>query len=152
MAVATVDQQIQEFFDAYAGRFNKALGDNFQDDIEGTTSAFADCFIEASPVGISCGKNDENFRAQIPKGNAYYRSIGTQSMNVKSIDVTPLDDYHAQAKVYWQSRYQKKDGSNVTIDFEVIYMLQILNGPPKIFAYITGDEQKVLQEHGLISG
>jgi hypothetical protein len=148
----TINHQIETFFDAYAERFNKALGANPTDDVEGTINAFADCFIEASPLGVSCGQNDDNFRAQIPKGNAFYRGIGTQSMKIHALNITPLDDYHVQAKVHWQADYKKKDGSKDTIDFDVIYFLQVLEGTPKVFAYITGDEQKVYKEKGIIPG
>jgi len=148
----TVNQQLETFFAAYEARFNQALGDNPQDDVEGTMAAFADCFIEASPLGLSCAQNDEQFRTQIPKGNAFYRSIGTQSMKIMALTITPLDDYHVQTKVHWQAQYKKRDGGEETIDFDVIYFLQLLGNQPKIFAYITGDEQKVLQEHGLIPG
>ncbi len=46
---------------------NDALADPPKIDAEATAAAFADCFVEASPVGINCGKNDETFLAQIPK-------------------------------------------------------------------------------------
>lgn len=49
-------------------------------------------------------------------------------------------------------RYTKPDGSEVTIPFDVIYLLQLLGGQPKIFAYITGDAMGVLREHGLLPG
>jgi hypothetical protein len=35
------------------------------------------------------------------------------------------------------------------IEFEVTYFLHFQDGDPKIFAYITGDEERVLREHGL---
>jgi hypothetical protein len=148
----TINQAVEMFFSAYEARFNTALGDLATDDVEGTASAFADYFVEASPVGVSGGKNDDGFRAMIPKGNDFYRSIGTQLMKIKSLKITPLDDYHVQAKVSWQAAYKKKDGSKDSIDFDVIYFLQVLNGPPKIFAYITGDEQKVYKEKGIVPG
>jgi hypothetical protein len=146
----TVNHQLETFFSSYQERFNQALGDLATDDVEGTASAFADFFVEASPVGVSGGKNDDEFRAMIPKGNAFYRSIGTQSMKIEAITITPLDDFHVQAKVSWHSEFKKKDGSKESIDFDVIYFLQILDGPPKIFAFITGDEQKAYKEKGIV--
>jgi len=39
----------------------------------------------------------------------------------------------------------------VEIEFDNIYVLRIETGQePQIFAYITGDEQQVLKDHGLI--
>lgn len=145
-------RMIEDYFAAYAAGFNKALADVPEIDVEATAGAFADCFIATDPNGVSCGKNDEQFRAQIPKGFAFYRSIGTKSMRVTSLTVTPLDDYHLMADVHWESIYRKKDGSDERIDFENIYFIQIIGEKPRIFGYITGDEQRLLRERGLIPG
>lgn len=147
-----VTRQIETFFAEYAARFNHSLQDPPVVDVDGVLASFADCFIEASPLGVNCGKNDEQFREVIPQGYAFYRSIGTTAMNVKGVDVTPLDEFHAMARVHWESRYRRQDGGEERIEFDVIYFLQTLDGQPKVFAYITGDEQKVLREHGLIPG
>jgi|GEM_PF-217350 len=138
------------FFAEYAARFNRGLGEAPAEDVEATAAAFADCFIGAGPDGVICAKNDEAFRAQLPKGFAFYRGIGTQSMAIDGLDITPLDDLHAMVRVHWNSKYVKQDGSKVEIPFDVIYLLQLLDGQPKIFAYITGDEMGVLKEHGLL--
>jgi hypothetical protein len=148
----TVTQQLQDFFAEYERRFTRSLAEGGEVDIDGTARAFTDCFIEANPNGVSCSKNDAEFRAAIPKGYDFYRSIGTQSMNIANLTITPLDDFHAMAKVHWDATYRKKDGSRDRIDFDVIYFLQLIGGKPKVFAYITGDEQQIYQEHGLIPG
>lgn len=62
-----------------------------------------------------------------------------------------MDELHFMTKVNWSALYRKKDGKEVTIDFSVIYFTQMQDGSPKIFAYITGDEQKALKEYGLVS-
>jgi hypothetical protein len=145
-----VDTTVQTFFAAYEARFNTALGETPAVDVEGMAAAFTECFIEVSPRGVTCGKNDEHFRVQIPKGLEFYRSIGTKSMQIASLTVTALDDDHALAKVHWEARYQKQDGNEELVAFEVIYLVQIINEQPKIFGYITGDEQQLLKEKGLI--
>ena len=147
-----IDQKLEEFFAEYEARMNKALGAIPEVDVEATAGAFADCFIEASPLGVTCGRNDEQFRTVIPQGYEFYRSIGTKSMRIDSLTVTALDDYHSLAKVHWLALYTKKDGSNLTLDFDVIYLVQTIDDKPRIFAYITGDEQKAYQESGLIPG
>ena len=142
------EQSIKAFFNAYESRFNASLTGKI--DVEGTTQSFANCFVEATPAGITCGKNDEQFREAIPKGIEFYRSIGTTEMKILAIDITMLDDLHAMAEVYWEAIYNTKEGKEVVIEFTVIYFVQGLNDQIKIFAYITGDEQKVLRERGLI--
>lgn len=141
---------LEDFFMGYEARFNQSLAGSI--DVEGTANTFANCFIEANPFGVNCGKNDDQFRAMIPRGYEFYKSIGTKSMKILSLKITSLDDYHSMANVHWQAIYSKKDGSEESIEFDVIYFIQTAGEQPKIFAYITGDEQGVLRERGLIPG
>lgn len=141
---------IEAFFAAYAARFNAALADPPHDDVEGTAAAFARFFVEASPLGVNGGPNNDAFRAMIPQGNAFYRAIGTKSMAIGGLEIQPIDDLHAMVRVHWDSRYAKPDGAEVAIPFDVVYFVQVLDGAPRIFAYVTGDEQRVLREHGLL--
>ncbi|KUG20835.1 MAG: hypothetical protein KO206_02305 [Methanomicrobiaceae archaeon] len=140
----------EEFFAAYAAGFNNALADPPEVDVEAAAGAFADCFIAADPNGVLCGKNDEQLRAQIPAGYAFYRSIGTKSMRVVSLTVTPLDDSHLITRVHREARYRKKGGSEEEIDFDVIYFVRTVGKQPRIFGYIPGDDQALLRERGLI--
>lgn len=146
----TIDQKLQGFFAAYAERFNQALGDPPEIDASASVHAFADYVVGASPAGITGGKNDQEFQNQIAQGIQWYRKIGTRSMKILSLTITSLDEYHSLVKVQWEARYRKKDATETQIVFDVIYLVQVLSGKTKIFAYITGDEQKVLREHGLL--
>jgi hypothetical protein len=141
-------QQLQDFFVAYARRFNDFLSGG-KIDIEGTLDSFAPFFIEASPLGVNGGQNDKNFKSGIEKGYAFYKSIGTKSMDIKNTDITILDDYHAMARIHWIAKYEKGI-KIISIEFDVIYFVQTLHGHSKIFSYITGDEQKALQDAGVI--
>jgi hypothetical protein len=148
----TLNCRLERFFAEYEARFNRALGENPEEDVEATAAAFADSFIGANPNGVLCGENNEQLRSVFAQSNAFYRSIGTESMRIAGLEITSLDDFHAMAKVHWDSRYVKKDGQHLQIEFDVIYLIQILGGTPKIFGYITGDESKVLKEYGLLPG
>jgi hypothetical protein len=143
-------QTLDAFFEQYAARINRALGISPVVDVDASTAAFAESFVEASPKGIVGGKNDEEFRQAISQGLGFYRSIGTKSMTIKRKTINRLDDYHWMVKVHWLACYRKQDSSETFIEFDVIYLLQMLDECPKIFAYITGDEEKVHQEHGLV--
>lgn len=136
-----MEKEIKSFFAAYEQRFNDALSGDASG-IGDTVNSFAKYFVESSPAGVQGGANDESFKERLPKGYEFYRSIGTKSMRIGNLEITRLDPLHHMVKVHWISVYEKKD----TIEFDVIYFLNGL----KIFAYITGDEQKVLQEHGLV--
>jgi hypothetical protein len=142
-------QAVERFFGEYEARFQRAL--EGEDDAEGTAYSFAACFVEANPQGVICGHNDDEFRAAIPQGNAFYRSIGTKSMRIGGLKITPIDERHAMVRVHWESRYEKLGRAPVAIDFDVVYLLQAgPDGRPRIFAYVVGDEQAVLREHGLL--
>jgi hypothetical protein len=143
-----MEKNIHHFFAAYEKRFNDAL--KGETDVEGTARAFAVCFIEASPRGITCGSNDQEFRKKIPQGIEFYKKIGTRSIEIVSQEVTTLDDYHYMVKIHWNAGYKNKDNSDLCIEFDVIYFLQGFNNELKIFAWITGDEEAVLRKHGLM--
>jgi hypothetical protein len=142
-------KNIEEFFNAYESHFNNAIssGQINPDDIR---ESFADCFIESSPLGVNCGKNDSGFLDKITQGLDFYKGIGTQAMNIVAKDVTLLDDFHAMVKIYWRYTYLK-DNNKGAIDFNVFYFVNtVQNNQVKIFAYIAGDEQKALKERGLV--
>jgi hypothetical protein len=141
-------QTIDAFFQAYEKRFNDAIQHN-QIDAEGAADSFSECFIESSPVGVNCGKNGKEFRKKLEQGYAFYKSLGTQSMNILKKETTWLNEYHALTRTGWRTRVMRKDNSQVNIDFEVIYFTRIEGGKLKIFAYIAGDEQKVYKENGI---
>ncbi len=143
-----MNKELEEFFREYEARFNRALAGTIN--VEETTNSFADCFIGANPFGVLCGKNDDQFRNVITQGYEFYKSIGTKSMSIDSVKVSFLDEYHSMAKVHWHAFYNKRDGSEELIEFDVIYFVQIIGEKPKIFAYITGDEQGALREKDLI--
>lgn len=142
-----IHDKIEQFFEEYQKKFAEGLAGH--PDVEAIAGVFANFFIEASPVGISGGENDEAFRDAIPKGYDMYRSIGTTEMKINQLSIRDLDDYHYEAEAYWEAFYEM-DGISQSIEFTVIYYLQYLNEELKIFAYITGDEQKVLKERGLV--
>jgi hypothetical protein len=139
---------VERFFAAYAKRFNDSLKDPPVIDVEDVRDAFADYFVGASPAGVRGGKNGLLFGSVLSRGFAHYRKIGTTTMNVTSVTVTPIDDMHVMARVAWDSRY-RKDGREIRIPFINAYFLQMSENGPKIFAYVTGDEAAVLKEHGV---
>lgn len=143
-----INQKLVDFFDAYEKRFNDAIT-TAKVDVDATAHAFAGCFVEASPAGIICGKNDEEFKERTKKGYAFYKSVGTQSMKIVKKEITLLNEWHALAKIYWKTDIIKKDKSEINIEFNVFYLVQMLNEQIKIFAYITEDEEKAFKDNQL---
>lgn len=142
---------IERFFSAYEAGFNQALAGSDVIDTETTVAAFAECFVAAGPRGVSCGRNNEALRDQVAKGYAYYREIGIQAMRIRIVAPTPLDRRHWGVRIGWAAEYER-DGRTGTIEFEVLYFLQMLDEQPRIFAWIAGDEEQAFREHGLVGG
>jgi len=140
--------ELERFFAAYADGFNQALAG--RPDFAAMTGRFAEVFVAAGPNGVEAGKNDSDFPEVLEKGLDFYRGIGTKRMTVQGIDVTSIDALHALVTVHWDSEYEPREGREVSIAFEVHYLMQGAGGAPRIFGFIAGDEQALLRQHGLI--
>lgn len=141
-------KNIEEFFTAYEQHFNQAITSEQADERE-IKKSFADCFIESSPLGVQCGKNDDQFLERIKQGYAFYKHIGSTGMSIVSREITLLDDFHAIVKVYWRYTYQK-DNRAGAIDFNVFYIVSTASNEIKIVAFLVGDEQQALKDAGLV--
>lgn len=141
----------EDFFANYSKRSDEALRSPPLEDVEGVAASFAPFFVEASPRGVHGGANDDAFRAMIPQGFARYRQIGGKSMRATRVKVTPLDDHNVMARVDWLFAYERpRDHRRGEIAFQNIYFLNFAAGDPKIFAYITPDEEQAMRDHGLL--
>lgn len=151
MVSVAMQRKVARFFRRYAERFQRSLDDSSHADTDGVVASFADYVVGSGPAGVHGGKNGLKFKFMIGRGFAYYRKIGTVSMKIAELEVTPLDKLHALAEVTWDSRYRRrKGGAKVRIVFTNLYFVRLQRGAPKIFAYITGDEQALLKKHGLV--
>jgi len=142
-------QQLNDFFNLYADRFNKGINDEAPN-VEETTKSFSGCFIAANPLGVTCGNNNSDFKIVISRGYAFYKSIGIKAMDVVALETTILDSFHEMTKVRWKCNYIRKDNSKGSLEFDNFYFTQTKANETKIFAYITGDEQSALKDIGLI--
>jgi hypothetical protein len=142
-----MDEQIQSFFEHYQQLFMDALHDKA--DMADVTASYASAFIAASPAGVNAGQNDDALRQLMAQGFAYYRQIGTKDMQLRRVDVVPIDDVHCLARVGWTAVYDRGAQPDVAIDFDVHYLMQLLDATPKVFGWISGDEQATLREHGI---
>lgn len=141
--------ELDNFFNRYEARFNEALAGE-EPEIEETANSFTESFIAASPAGVRAGQNNSEFRKSLNEGWMFYKQIGVHSMDILSTQITILDDFHALVKVHWNCSFVRKDKSRGETAFEVFYLVQKKDEDIRIFAYITGDEQQVLKDEGLI--
>jgi len=142
-----MESSVRALFDRYERLFNQSLhGDVDMDEV---ASLYASEFIAASPAGVMTGKNDEQLKRVMAQGFERYRAIGTKAMRIREVGFSALDDRHCVAHVAWTGTYNRNGQPDITIDFDVHYLVQTLNGKPKVFGWISGDEQALLRERGI---
>jgi len=138
------------FFRTYAQAYERSLGPSV--DRQAIRSVFAEHFISAGVNGeVAAGSNDEIFDTVLLQAYEFYKTIGTRGMKVERVEADVLYDHHDRVRVYYRAEYRKKDGSDLTIPFDVLYLLQRRPGGPKIFAFIAGDEMHLYKQHGLVN-
>lgn len=143
-----MEASVRKFFERYEDFFNRSLSGDM--DMDEVATLYASEFIAASPAGVMTGRNDDQFRQVMAQGYARYRKIGTRGMKLRNVRLSPIDSHHCVAYVGWTANYARKDQPDVAIDFDVHYFVQKLDGEPKVFGWVSGDEQALLREHGII--
>ncbi len=143
-----MDASVKKLFERYERFFGRSLAGDI--DIDEAASLYASEFIAATPAGVMTGKNDDDFRQSMAQGHARYRAIGTKEMRIRHVAISPIDEHHCVAHVAWTATYARKDQADVAIDFDVHYLVQKLDGEPKVFGWVSGDEQAVLKAYGIV--
>jgi hypothetical protein len=143
-----MEDSVRALFERYEKLFRMALKDAV--DMDQVVSSYAAAFVAASPAGVSIGQNDEHLKQVMRQGFERYRRIGTKDMRLRNVRTTPIDERHCLAHVGWTAVYDRGEKPDVSIDFEVHYLVQQLDDVPKIFGWVSGDEQAVLKQHGII--
>jgi len=70
--------------------------------------------------------------------------------NLDDVEIVGLYPNYAAAHVAWRATYARKDGPDVVIDFDIHYLVQKLGDEPKVFGWVSGDEEAVLKAHGIV--
>ena len=145
--VLAMETEIRKLFERYERFFGRSLSGEV--DMDEVASVYACAFIAASPAGVMAGKNDDQLKQAIEQGYAWYRSIGSKEMRIRDVRISPIDEHHCLAHVDWTAVYARNGQPDVAIDFAVHYLVQKLDGDPKIFGWVAGDERALLREHGI---
>lgn len=140
--------EVKNFFIRYEQFFMQSL--NGKIDTDEISSLYAQEFIAASPLGVMAGKNDIIFQKTLAQGYEQYRKMGTQRMCMRDVSISPIDEIHCVAHVAWTATYSVAERSNIEIDFEVHYLMQKLDNELHVFGWISGNEQDLLKEYGVI--
>ena len=143
-----MEMPVRMLFERYERLFNQSLGGDLH--MDEVAALYASEFIAASPAGVKAGKNDDQLRQVLAQGHARYRAMGTKEMRIRDIRISPIDDQHCVAHVAWTATYTRKDQPDTAIDFDVHYFVQLLGGEAKVFGWVSGDEQALLKQHGIV--
>jgi hypothetical protein len=143
-----MESSVRTFFERYESFFKQSLDGKM--DMDEVASLYASEFIAASPAGVTTGKNDDQLKQAMAQGYARYRAIGVKDMRVRNVRLSPIDELHCVAHVAWTATYARKVQADLAIDFDVHYFVQTLDGEPKVFGWVSGDEQALLRKHGII--
>jgi hypothetical protein len=121
-----------------------------QPDGQALAHMFADHCVASSPAGVMGGEGGTSLAQIIPGAIANYRRLGGTRFVMEQVDVTAIDDLHDMARVGWRFDYRRpSDGTDGSVSFQNTYFVTRASGRPKIFAWITPDEQAALKAHGL---
>ncbi|MBZ7922236.1 nuclear transport factor 2 family protein [Ensifer adhaerens] len=143
-----MEEAVRALFTRYEATFGRALAGKVE--MDEVLTLYASDFIAASPTGVTSGKNDDALRQVMAKGYEHYRAIGTRQMKLRDLRLSPIDDCHCMAHAAWTATYARKGQADTSIDFDVHYLVQVVGGEAKVFGWISGDEQALLKEHGII--
>ena len=143
-----MEASVRKFFERYQSLFNRSLdGDADMDEV---AALYAAEFIAASPAGVMAGKNDGRLKQVMAQGYARYRAMGTKEMRIRDVRLSPIDGHHCVAHVGWTAAYARNDQADVTIDFDVHYFVRTLDGESQVFGWVSGDEEALLRQHGIV--
>lgn len=134
------------FFSNYVDAFNRSMGG----DVDAIQASYAEYFVSAGKERVQGGANDEKYGEMLRQGAGFYQAVGLKGMALLKVQVTPIDGGHDIVRPYFRADYTKKSGEDVSIEFDVVYMLQRRDGGPKIFAFIAGDEMALYRQYGLV--
>ncbi|WP_162894783.1 hypothetical protein [Rhizobium terrae] len=144
-----LEAKVRRLFDEYGRTSNDALKDDAMVHVSQIASFFAAYFVGSTPKAVFGGPNDAAFREFIPRGFARYREAGGRRMEITGVKVVTLNELHALAEVGWDFCYVNKAGKGGNVRFTNFYFVTVADSEPRIFAYITGDEEKAMKDHGL---
>jgi hypothetical protein len=137
------DPSLKKLFDEYEAAF-KALN------MEKSAGFFADTFISAGPRGAIAQSKIE-FLKMGQQAAEFYRKVGQTSAKILIADENPISKEYTMVRVHWGVTFHKT--GDKLIEFDVSYLVQKTSPEPKIILFIAHqDEEKAMQELGLISG
>jgi hypothetical protein len=135
-----MDKRIEKLFADY-GRSFSAL------QLQNTAKLYADDFIAAGPKGIISQTRDA-FVKNAEKAADFYRSVGQERAEAKSMKETWFSDNYVMVTVHWAVTFKSL---GKPAEFDVSYLVQLTDKDPKIILFISHeDEQETMKKLGVL--
>jgi hypothetical protein len=137
-----------DFFSRYAAAYRRSLSGTVE--IDTILGFFAETVLALGINGSLSAAERDGLAERLEEMYAFYKTMGTRGLAVERIETEPLYTNHDRVRVFYRGEYEKRDGSRLTIPFDIAYLLQRRTDGPRIFAFIAGDESALYRQHGLI--
>jgi hypothetical protein len=148
--MADLSAKTEAFFARYGELMNAGIAEG-KADTAALAACFAPYFVGSSPQGVFGGEAGTTLQQMLGDGIENYRRIGGTAFIIDDIEVADVDPLHAMARVSWRFDYKRpSDGKIGSIRFANEYLVSFADEMPRIFAWVTPDEQAALEEHGLV--
>jgi hypothetical protein len=135
-----VDKRIKELFDDYGKAFSSLA-------LQKTARLYAENFIAAGPKGIISKTRDE-FVKNADKAAEFYRSVGQEKAEIKSMKETWFSDNYVMVTIHWAAHFKSLEKP---VEFDVSYLVQLTDDKPKIILFISHeDEQETMKKLGVL--
>jgi hypothetical protein len=81
------------------------------------------------------------------KAAEFYRSVGQERTEIKSMKETWFSDNYVMVTIHWAAHFKSLDKP---VEFDVSYLVQLTDETPKIILFISHeDEEETMKELGL---
>ena len=131
-----MDKRIKTLFEDYGKSFS-AL------DLRNTAKVYADDFIAAGPKGV-ISQTRKEFDANAEKAAEYYRKVGQERAEIKSMKETWFGNDYAMVTIHWAAYFKKLDKP---YEFDVSYLVDLTGKDAKIILFISHeDEEEAMKE------
>jgi hypothetical protein len=136
-----MDKRIEKLFADYGKSFSALQ-------LQNTARLYADGFIAAGPKGIISQTRDA-FVKNAEKAADFYRSVGQERAEAKSMKETWFSDNYVMVTVRWAVTFKSLDKP---AEFDVSYLVQLTDKDPKIILFISHeDEQETMKKLGVLN-
>jgi hypothetical protein len=142
--MSTATPLVQEFFNQYA-HSRSVL------DIERIASQYPDTFMFAGPTGARVAEKPAVLAA-FPKGQEFLKALGHTSTEVRSLDVTTIDQHYLLVRALFVWRFQQASAPPIDVMVDSTFIVYLDEGTPRIvFQHEHEDFQQLLRASGVIS-